>query len=177
MQERQETIPGTGRSSGGGNGNPFQYFCLETPMDRRAQGLYSMGLQRVGHDWAINIMNFRPLIHWFNIYFNSVPKKSRWEENWASIHLKPQGYPQTQDMFLFILLLLLWKQVCSVAVCENLGSAWGSRQVSSCFPNFLVSSLSSPSLLCVFHHTVVVIESTEYWVQKRDLRVNRPFSP
>ena len=27
-------IPGSGRSPGGGHGNPFQYFCLENPMDR-----------------------------------------------------------------------------------------------------------------------------------------------
>ena len=27
-------IPGSERSSGGGHGNPFQYSCLETPMDR-----------------------------------------------------------------------------------------------------------------------------------------------
>ena len=26
-------IPGTGRSPGGGHGNPLQYFCLENPMD------------------------------------------------------------------------------------------------------------------------------------------------
>ena len=26
-------IPGLGRSSGEGNGNPLQYFCLENPMD------------------------------------------------------------------------------------------------------------------------------------------------
>ena len=26
-------IPGLGRSPGEGNGNPFQYHCLETPMD------------------------------------------------------------------------------------------------------------------------------------------------
>ena len=29
-------IPGLGRSSGGGNGNPLQYSCLENPMDRGA---------------------------------------------------------------------------------------------------------------------------------------------
>ena len=29
-------IPGSGRSPGGGNGNPLQYFCLENPMDRGA---------------------------------------------------------------------------------------------------------------------------------------------
>ena len=29
-------IPGSGRSPGGGNGNPFQYSCLGNPMDRGA---------------------------------------------------------------------------------------------------------------------------------------------
>ena len=30
------SIPGSGRSPGGGNGNPFQYSCLGNPMDRGA---------------------------------------------------------------------------------------------------------------------------------------------
>ena len=30
------SIPGLGRSSGEGNGNPPQYSCLENPMDREA---------------------------------------------------------------------------------------------------------------------------------------------
>ena len=29
-------IPGSGRSPGGGHGNPFQYSCLENLMDREA---------------------------------------------------------------------------------------------------------------------------------------------
>jgi len=31
-----DSIPGSGRSPGEGHGNPLQYSCLETPMDRRA---------------------------------------------------------------------------------------------------------------------------------------------
>jgi len=31
-----DSIPGLGRSPGGGNGNPLQYSCLENPMDRGA---------------------------------------------------------------------------------------------------------------------------------------------
>ena len=31
-----DSIPGLGRSSGEGNGNPLQYSCLESPMDREA---------------------------------------------------------------------------------------------------------------------------------------------
>ena len=30
------SIPGLGRSPGGGHGNPFRYSCLENPMDREA---------------------------------------------------------------------------------------------------------------------------------------------
>ena len=30
------SIPGLGRSPGGGHGNPLQYSCLENPMDREA---------------------------------------------------------------------------------------------------------------------------------------------
>ena len=30
------SVPGSGRSPGGGNGNPLQYSCLETLMDRGA---------------------------------------------------------------------------------------------------------------------------------------------
>ena len=30
------SIPGSGRSSEGGNGNPLQYSCLENTMDRGA---------------------------------------------------------------------------------------------------------------------------------------------
>ena len=30
------STPGSGRSPGGGNGNPLQYPCLEKPMDRGA---------------------------------------------------------------------------------------------------------------------------------------------
>ena len=29
-------IPGLGRTSGGGHGNPLQYSCLENPADRGA---------------------------------------------------------------------------------------------------------------------------------------------
>ena len=31
-----DSIPGSGRSPGEGNGNQLQYFCLENPMDRGA---------------------------------------------------------------------------------------------------------------------------------------------
>ena len=33
------SIPGSGRSPGGRNGNPLQYSCLKNPMDREVCGL------------------------------------------------------------------------------------------------------------------------------------------
>ena len=39
-------IPGSGRSPGGGNGNPLQYSCLGNPMDRGVWQVKSMGSQK-----------------------------------------------------------------------------------------------------------------------------------
>ena len=41
------SIPGLGRSPGGGHGNPLQYSCLGNPMDREAWWLQSMGSQKL----------------------------------------------------------------------------------------------------------------------------------
>ena len=45
-----DSVPGSGRSSRGGHGNPLQYSCLENPTDRGAWKVQSMESQRVGHD-------------------------------------------------------------------------------------------------------------------------------
>ena len=37
---------------GEGNGNPLQYSCLKSPMDRGARQAAVQGSQRVRHDWA-----------------------------------------------------------------------------------------------------------------------------
>ena len=41
------SIPESGRSPGGGNGNPLQYSCLENPMDRRACGYSPQGCKEL----------------------------------------------------------------------------------------------------------------------------------
>ena len=45
-------IPGSGKSPGGGHGNPLQYSCLKNPLDRGALWATFIGLQRVGHNWS-----------------------------------------------------------------------------------------------------------------------------
>ena len=44
------SIPGSGRSPGGGNGNPLQYDHREISWTEESGGLQSMGSKRVGHD-------------------------------------------------------------------------------------------------------------------------------
>ena len=43
------SIPGSGRSPGGENGNPFQYSCLENPMDR---GAWQATVHRTAKSWT-----------------------------------------------------------------------------------------------------------------------------
>ena len=45
-----DSIPGSGRSPGEGNGNSLLYSCLGNPMDREPGRLQSMESKRVGHD-------------------------------------------------------------------------------------------------------------------------------
>ena len=50
MQETEEgSIRGLGRSPGGGHGNPFQYSCLENPMDK---GAWWARVHRVTKSWT-----------------------------------------------------------------------------------------------------------------------------
>ena len=48
------SIPGLGRSLGGGPGNPLQYSCLENPHGQRSLAGYSPWGCRVGHDRVNN---------------------------------------------------------------------------------------------------------------------------
>ena len=41
-------IPGSGRSLGGGHGNPLQYSCWKIPRSGEPDELWYKGLQRVG---------------------------------------------------------------------------------------------------------------------------------
>ena len=43
------SIPGSGRSPGGGHNNPLQYSCLENPMDR---GAWWATVHRVAKNWT-----------------------------------------------------------------------------------------------------------------------------
>ena len=44
------SIPGSRRSSGGGNGNPLEYSCLENSMDR---GIWQATVLGVAKSWTL----------------------------------------------------------------------------------------------------------------------------
>ena len=44
------SISGSGRSPGGGHGNPLQYLAWRIPWTEEPGGLQAMGSQRVGHN-------------------------------------------------------------------------------------------------------------------------------
>ena len=54
MQETWDagSIPGSGRSPGGGHGNPLQYFCLENAMDWGAWKAIVHRLAKSWYDWS-----------------------------------------------------------------------------------------------------------------------------
>ena len=51
------SIHESGRSSGGGIGNPLQYSCLGNPMVRGTRWATVMGSQRVRYDWGTDHHN------------------------------------------------------------------------------------------------------------------------
>ena len=57
------SIPGLGRSPGGGHGNPLQYSCLENPMDR---GAWRATVHGVAKSWTrlkgLSIHNYDPFL-------------------------------------------------------------------------------------------------------------------
>ena len=59
-----DSIPGSGRSPGGGHGNPLLYSCLENPMDRGAWRAIGHGLAKtqtwLSDSTAIAIQGYSP---------------------------------------------------------------------------------------------------------------------
>ena len=71
MQEMWVSVPGSGRSPGGGHGSPFQYSCLENPTDRGAWWATVLGSQRVRHGWS-NSMRSSMTSSSFLFYWSTV---------------------------------------------------------------------------------------------------------
>ena len=55
------SVPGLGRSPGGGHGNPLQYSRLENPMDR---GAWRAAVHGVAQSWAAVTKQQQQLAQW-----------------------------------------------------------------------------------------------------------------
>ena len=70
VRETLGSIPESGRSPGGANGNPLQYSCLEYPMDREAWKATGHGVAK--SRTRLSDFNFtrdiRPLTSITNVY-------------------------------------------------------------------------------------------------------------
>ena len=88
-------IPGSGRSPGGGHGNPLQYSCLGNPMDRGAWHATVHGVSK-SQTWLSNF-HFQELrINWNKLYTEGgillcVLKKDR---TWT-VECKDKGHSNT----------------------------------------------------------------------------------
>ena len=78
------SIPGFGRSPGGGHGNPLQYSCLENSMDREEPGgLQSIRSQRDTTQEALNtcILSTKNIIWGYLSIIRSFPGGSNCKES------------------------------------------------------------------------------------------------
>ena len=79
------SIPGWGRSPGGGHGNPLQYSCLENPMDR---GVWWATVHRVAKSrtWLSNFTLFQILkddaVKVLHSICQQIWKTQQWPQDW-----------------------------------------------------------------------------------------------
>ena len=72
------SIPESGRSFGEGNGNPFQYSCLENSMDR---GAWKATVHEVENGRTLpSDFHFHFYFHFTSFFFFDIPGKERWIE-------------------------------------------------------------------------------------------------
>ena len=63
-------IPGSGRSPGGGNGNPLQYSCLGNPMDRGAWQVIVYGVPKSQTQLSMTIMTRHLFTDFWHVAFS-----------------------------------------------------------------------------------------------------------
>ena len=83
-----DSIPGSGRSPGGGNGNPLQESHLEIQWGEEACRLQSMRSQRAGHDLATKQQQQMPKTHWCWIFKNEKHRYGHYHQGDHRVGLK-----------------------------------------------------------------------------------------
>ena len=114
------SVPGSGRSPGGGHGSPLQDSCLENPMDR---GAWRATVHGVAKSWT--------QLKWLNTH------SSRW---------KPMKLT-TYQLFLLLCtfpLMPVWKQLSWLLKCSFKSMTWASANALQ-FP--IISSCTTYNLI------------------------------
>ena len=65
-------IPGSGRSPGGGHGNPLQYSCLKNPWTEEPARLQSIGSQTVRDNWSNLVYIYTIYIVYINYIYTTI---------------------------------------------------------------------------------------------------------
>ena len=106
------SIPGWGRSPGGGHGNPLQYSCMENSMDR---GIWQATGHKVAKSWT-QLSDWHFHFHTSNIPFLSIyPREIK-----TFSHLKMWPINEYFDMLLLLLAKSL--QLCPT-LCDPIDSS------------------------------------------------------
>ena len=104
-------IPGLGRSSGEGNGNPLQYSCLENPMDRGAlwatvQGVAKIRTRLSDFTFTFSAENLQVRREWNDTFKvlkeKSLPNKTTLLSTLSSRNELKNPFPNKQNLREFI---------------------------------------------------------------------------
>ena len=86
-------IPGAGRSTGEGNGNPLQYPCLENSMDRR---VWWATVHEVAKNWTDYHFSLSLVVQWLRLYIPSVGGPGSIPDQGTRSHLLQLKIPHKQ---------------------------------------------------------------------------------
>ena len=131
------SVPGLGRSSGGGNGNPLQYSCLENSMDK---GAWQATVHRVtkSQTWLKRLSKHAYMMHsdilcfiYSIILYSFLLKYSQFTiscscrctaQSFNFTHTHTYTYVYTHTHILFqILFLIGYYKILSMVLCYSVG--------------------------------------------------------
>ena len=80
------SIPGSGRSPGGENGNPLQYFCLENPIGRGGWQATAHGITKSGTQLS-NTFTFQAQLGKHTLEISGPARTILWLKRYLSVYL------------------------------------------------------------------------------------------
>jgi len=136
------SIPGLGRSPGGGNGNPLQYSCLDNPMNRGAWQATVHGVAKSQIWLSTHAQCFLCGSH--ENWLENHHLRNMFRDTWvlsslANLHIQSEN-----------LLATLWWQIKLSHGSQSLGNAWWLGQAISIIGNLPLTSLQSTVWLLLY---------------------------